>query len=72
MLKENSPSQRYISNALNCSSSIVNKIVNSDLNLEKAKQIMLIVFFRVIPTNVKHATSLFMKNIYLKKSGIML
>ena len=37
-LQENSPIQRYMANTLNCSVSTINKIVNSNLNLKKAKK----------------------------------
>ena len=38
MLKENLPTQRYIVNTLKCPVSSVNKIINSDLKLKKAKK----------------------------------
>ena len=38
ILKGNPPTERYISNTLNCSVSTVNKIVSSDLSLKKAKK----------------------------------
>lgn len=38
MLKENPPSQRTVAKSLKCSVSTVNKMINVDLNLKKAKK----------------------------------
>ena len=38
MLKVNPPNQRYVANTLNCSILTVNKVVNPNLKLEKAKK----------------------------------
>ena len=61
MLKKNLQLKTYVANTLNCSVSTVIKIVNSDLNQKRPKD-MLIVFFSVMSMNVEHVDELFMKN----------
>ena len=69
MLKENLPTQRYIVNTLKCPVSSVNKIINSDLKLKKAKKYNVHRLSQRVSIIVKHAIEYSMKNIYQKKNG---
>ena len=61
MLKENPPIQRHVANALNCSVLTVNKIINSDFNLKKAKKNNVYRFLSVLSMNLEHFAELFIK-----------
>ena len=69
MLKENLPTQRYIVNTLKCPVSSVNKIINSDLKLKKAKKYNVHRLSQRVSIIVKHAIEYSMKNIYQEKNG---